>query len=222
LGQELILSIPGKTFLAGEYLAITGGASFVISTYKCFEMHVKQGGTSTWKPHPQSPAGRLLSRHADFFQGLDLNFKNPYQVGGFGASTAEFISLQALLQFGNSLWIEQERFFDLQEFLKSYRENSEISGSWVPSGADLVGQIQGGVSYFERNSGKLQKFAWPFHQLGFVLLSTGLKLQTHEHLQNLKQFETTRMMESLVQIHEAFKNIDEKQLLLGLEILLEF
>jgi NAD-dependent DNA ligase len=53
--------------------------------------------------------------------------------------------------------------------------------------------------------------------LGFVLLSTGLKLQTHEHLQNLKQFETTRMMESLVQIHEAFKNIDEKQLLLGLE-----
>ena len=97
--------IPGKTFLVGEYLALTGGPSIVINTEPCFEfswISEESSGPLVRHPfHSDSPAGRWLEKNSEAAQGKfdDLKveathviqFKDPFNGrGGFGGSTAEF------------------------------------------------------------------------------------------------------------------------------------
>ena len=93
--------VPGKTFLVGEYLALSQGPSIVMTTAPCFEFSWSSESPPQVRPmkgdldsrksfHSESPAGRWLGLHdsgAPFIQ-----FKDPFLGrGGFGASTAEFI-----------------------------------------------------------------------------------------------------------------------------------
>lgn len=96
--------VPGKTFLVGEYLALSGGPSVVISTEPCFEFHWETSvvdsasGPSLHHPfHRDSPAGSFLNA-IQFSTSLNgphvehtIKFKDPFSgAGGLGASTAEF------------------------------------------------------------------------------------------------------------------------------------
>ena len=82
-----MLTIPGKTFLVGEYAVLVGGEALGIATNPQFSLEIK------------SP-NEIIDYHAESAVGLfckknDLVFNrkiiNPYGVGGFGQSTAEFI-----------------------------------------------------------------------------------------------------------------------------------
>lgn len=202
-----ILSIPGKTFFAGEYLALEGGPALVVGTKPRFCLEVRAGeGRNPF--HPQSPAGQFYQTHQKFFSQFKIEFYDPYHgVGGFGASSAQFASLHGLYQLQDSVWTEAERFFDWHELLKDYR-NQPVSKGYLPSGADIVGQCCGGMTYFDRNNGKVQTFAWPFSEYGFFLASTGFKVPTHEHLQIVSEIPFEEMDKSLKMVRQGIAEVD--------------
>lgn len=207
------LSIPGKTFLAGEYLALVGGPAFVLCTHPRFELIVSQEPSDRSPFHPESPAGRLFSLHCHRLSSFTLKWKDPYQVrGGFGASSAQFALLSGMLQLGDELWGESERFFDWHEMLSQYRD---IAVS--PSGADLVGAVGGGITFFDRNRGHTQTFSWPFQELEFFLFHTGEKLATHEHLRTLKTFETQKFLAATELILNGLQLVDSSSLIAGMK-----
>lgn len=219
--KDLVLKIPGKTFFAGEYLALLGGPTLVAATKPQFEIRIRtRNAESHFRAptfHPSSPAGKLYHSYPDFFEQFSYHWKSPYGPGGFGASTAEFIGLHALLQMGETLWIEQERHFDLHQMLKAYRAFATDSQSrWVPSGADLVAQVQGGINFFKNRSGQVQTFAWPFSGLGFAILRTGIKIATHEHLQNLGDFSGEGLEKATDKLTQSLRQLDEAAWIQGI------
>lgn len=219
--KDLVLKVPGKTFFAGEYLALLGGPTLVAATKPQFEIRIRtRNAESHFRAptfHPLSPAGKLFNSYPDFFEQFSYSWKSPYGPGGFGASTAEFIALHALLQMRETLWIEQERHFDLHQMLKAYRGfATDPQSRWVPSGADLVAQVRGGINFFENRSGQIQTFAWPFMGLGFAILRTGIKVPTHEHLQTLGDFSAQGLELATEKLSQALRQLDEVQWVEGI------
>lgn len=221
--KKVHLSIPGKTFLAGEYLALVGGPAFILCTEPRFQLMVSQEPTEKSPFHPESPAGRLYSLNRQRLSSVTLKWKDPYLVkGGFGASSAQFGLLSGMLQLGEELWGESERFFDWHEMLSEYRQISAIdkngiSSGPIPSGADLVGAVGGGITFFDRNRGHTQTFSWPFQELEFFLFHTQEKLATHEHLKNLKTFETQKFRDATDLILNGLQLVNSENFLEGLK-----
>ena len=54
------IKIPSKTFIIGEYLALQGTASMIMTTEPCFEFLPVQDGGELF--HPESPAGMLSKK----------------------------------------------------------------------------------------------------------------------------------------------------------------
>ncbi len=163
----MTFKVPAKTFLVGEYAVLEGESALVISHEPYFEF-----GPTGFSPHPESPAGRLKPHDS-----LKL-LKHPLiGAGGFGASTAEFIAA----------WFNQNEKSLNQDWwrdcLKSYKD-LHLPGN--PSGADLTAQIIGGITKFSPKDQTGEKFDWPFPDLSFSIFKTGTKVQTHDHLLNLK------------------------------------
>lgn len=187
--MNLTLSVPGKTFLAGEYLALIGGPALVLATKPQFQLQVKAlpAEISARNPfHPNSPAGLFYQKHAAFFEKWDLQFSDPYEgVGGFGASSAQFVLLHGLLQLMATANFESQPDLDWHRMLHDYRAIHQGPGM-PPSGADVIGQAVGGISFFERRTGQIQYFSWPFEK-EILLFHTGFKISTHEHLQEIDQ-----------------------------------
>lgn len=212
------LSAPGKTFLCGEYLALNGGPAITIATEPRFRLEVRRGnGQHSF--HPDSPAGRYLNEHAADFADFDLRFVNPYGAGGFGGSTAEFLLVRALHQFGPGVWTEHQLDLDVRAAWTAYRElHADVT--LKPSGADLVGQACGLLTGFERRSGKIQVFTWPFQNLGFQLFKTSIKVQTHVHLQDFADTARAEKLEVLEpgcqRVWDALRKASEGQFLIGL------
>lgn len=189
------LSIPGKTFLAGEYLALLGGPAITIATEPKFKLIIKEmPQTGSLLFHPQSPAGKYYAFHEDFFKDYHLEFVDPYQAGGFGSSSAQFAMLHTFFNLKEKVFSEAEKFFDWHLLLKDYRDFAAYEGR-PPSGADIVGAAAGGVTWFNRSQGHLQTFAWPFEDLEFFICLTGQKVPTHEHIAQL-DFEKIKSLEN--------------------------
>jgi hypothetical protein len=175
--------IPGKTFLCGEYLALFGGPSLVLTTNPLFEV-ICQAGSGRHHFHQDSPAGKYIAQYAEFFSKWDMEFRDPYLTGGFGASTAQFIGVCLLhLQSEN---FEKEKFFSTKRQIaldvwSRYRKlfSSDIT---PPSGADLVAQIVGGLSVFDAQGPSVEVVKWPFADKDILLFKTEIKIATHEHL----------------------------------------
>lgn len=188
------LKIPGKTFLVGEYAVLCGGASLSLATKPCFTVIEDYKPVSSF--HEFSAAGRLLKG-----KNLGLSIQNPYGVGGFGQSTAEFI-LAWISQFG---W--PKKTHDLfNDYLNLY--NNEPSQR--PSGGDLMTQLTGGVCYF-KNADQLESWRceWFFEQLGFFVVSTGLKVATHSHLDTLNRESLKPLTELSEHIIQSYFNKDQ-------------
>lgn len=218
--MEITLSVAGKTFLAGEYLALHGGPALVAATGPRFEMKIVDNKNAfvSDQLHADSPAGKLLQKQADFFQQYSFQMKDPYQTGGFGASTAQFVLLHALWQLRGQVFTETERFFDWHEMINDYRELAFQGKGFPPSGADLVGMCRGGLTWFERNTGNMQSFAWPFQDIDFMIVKTPFKLATHEHLATLSSFDSEALSRPMHEIREALVNIDTKLFLQGMRV----
>lgn len=117
--EELCLSIPGKTFLAGEYLALSGGKTLVMATSPRFKMSLSLSSVESASPfHIESPAGKLWQIHQALLRKYNIQFQDPYLRGGFGASSAQFALLWSCLQilkFHNAESLMTDDSHDLAE-----------------------------------------------------------------------------------------------------------
>lgn len=205
----MILSCPMKTFLLGEYLALKGGPTLLACTGPRFELEVTQGqGENPF--HPQSPAGKLWASRIDRTANWQARFVSSQVGSGFGGSTAEFLLLWSALCMNESLSPEAQLEIDYFEMLKSYQDLSKGSDSLgvVPSGADLMAQAKGGITHFDRSHGLLANSGWNMPGLSFVLIKTGHKLPTHEHLKTLPEWESERLTKIVSDGVLAFKAQD--------------
>jgi mevalonate kinase len=209
------LSVAGKTFLAGEYLALTGGPALILSTEPRFRLQVSRSNHGQNPFHPDSPAGRLWLEDSEFFSQYALKFIDPYQIGGFGASSAQFALLHAFRQLKEEVFGEAERFFDWHQMLQDYRRLGKTEGH-APSGADIVGVSAGGITWFDRNNGKLQTFAWPFQEIDFFVAHTGKKLATHEHLKTLPEFSVEGFESAMGELQQGLIHLNFEKFLNGL------
>jgi mevalonate kinase len=182
-----VTEIAGKTFLVGEYSVLVGGEALGLATAPCFELSENQT-----EYHPNSAVGLFCKRN--HFQ-FSAQVKNPYVIGGFGQSTAEFIF---------SWLAKNKKMTSLIEIFNEYINlyNSENLKNIKPSGADLVIQLLGQVVHFARPVEESKSFIWPFAELSFFVISTGLKIQTHEHLAQLdrdKLFELPQYSQKVIE-----------------------
>jgi mevalonate kinase len=159
------MQVPSKTFLLGEYLAMQGGPAIMALTSPCFSLNSKQ------RLHPDCMAARFWRD----YQGRDCDWglTDPYHgKGGLGASSAEFV-----LAYKQIFPQSQQNPAHLREiFFKYVDENAKQK----PSGYDVMAQMHQGLLCIQENH--IEPLTWSFEQLGFVLVHTGQKLKTHEHL----------------------------------------
>jgi mevalonate kinase len=167
--------IPGKTFLVGEYAVLLGGSALGIASAPFFELELNNNLSSDF--HPDSPAGKYLNKNN---LKNSVAFTDQYQArgvqGGFGRSTAEFLAAMLPNLIANKI--------SAFEILKLYRDLH--SGEKIrPSGIDLVFQLLGNVTWVDQQLNLFQNFEWNFLNLDYFIISSGLKVQTHDHLQSL-------------------------------------
>jgi len=167
--------IPAKTFLVGEYAAICGAPAILLTTSPCFELSLiaKEGLEGI---HSESPAGRWwLAQH---HQQMGLKWQDPYQgLGGLGASSAQFLGAYLADSY------LKRKIPSREDLLETYLNHTTSEKGLKPSGYDVLAQSLNGCVYIDRQGGICQHDAWPFEDLAFILIHTGKKLATHEHLQ---------------------------------------
>lgn len=216
--MALVFTIPGKTFLAGEYLALHGGPALVFLSQPCFELEVIKGTGSKGVIHKDSPAGLFMQKHEDYFSQFDINFLDPYMGrGGFGASTAQFLAVYALWLNKEAHHQDMEKLLDFKHMLEAYYEVAWSGVGRRPSGADLVGQLKGALTFFEKRQGLISVKSWPFEDLEFFLIHTGNKLATHEHLKNLSDFDPSSLEKSFSVIRESFEKQQSDLFIQGIQ-----
>ncbi len=160
------LIVPAKTFLVGEYSVLLGGSALGLATKPCFEINYDPSGSTAF--HSESPAGRYLKKHN---KSVALTINDPYRLGGFGRSTAEYFAVVA-----PDLLSAEPEFYKILEEYKSLHSGS---------GIDLAFQYFGNICLADPKIQFYQTMKWHFENLDFFILSTGLKINTHEHLKTL-------------------------------------
>ncbi len=200
--SQILLSVPGKTFLVGEYLALDGGPSILLATAPRFELSLASlkscslPGGQAHSPELRrrvrrslpfakaSPAGRFVARHREIFADLDLDFYDPHAGrGGLGASSAQFVLVYMIERvLKNPLRQFELRDFDWSLLLDEYRACAWNGEGRAPSGADVVAQICGGITHFNNTTFCASSLSWTLPDVAFTLIRTGVKLATHEHL----------------------------------------
>lgn len=198
-------TIPAKTFLLGEYVALQGGPALVITTTPCFEVGLsnEQAGSAI---HPDSPAGLFWAKAGINSQ---LTWHDPYQgIGGLGASSSQFLGA-----YWAAADLQSQQSQDA--LLEAYWASSWQIGQRVrPSGYDVLAQASSGCVYLHGHAEKPILYNWPFVDIAFILLHTGDKLPTHHHLQSIQM---TEAMASLAPIvlsgKKAFDRANSAQLI---------
>lgn len=194
-------SIPAKTFFLGEYAAIVGAPAILLTTTPCFEL------TLTDEPglqgiHPDSPAGRLWSQHGHVDKGLF--WYDPYHgSGGLGASSAQWLGAWFASHHPHKKTATQD------QMLNAYFQSAWQGTGVRPSGCDILAQSLHGCVYIHRQQALCQPYAWPFDDLAFILLHTGQKLATHQHLQALTLPHQIEPLAEIVNVAKtAFESAD--------------
>jgi mevalonate kinase len=185
------IQIPGKTFCFGEYAALAKGSALLITTGPGFEIQFEKSVEQMECPvHPESPAGRYYQLHIDFFVNWKIQFVDHYAGrGGFGASTAQFLGLALFLE--NQTGEESELVTLRHKIWNDYNSiHQQMNVSQLPSGYDLWAQMMGGVAMVKRVFTQPARFVasstpWPFADLDFLIVPTGIKVATHKHLEQL-------------------------------------
>jgi hypothetical protein len=210
----LILSVPGKTFLLGEYVALDGGPSLLLSTSPRFQLFVRPRVADRDPPpfHPQSPAGLYFNRHDEDLKPWHFEFRDPYTgQGGLGASSAQFALLYA---FHHGWEWRSVRDFPWDSLLKDYRACAWSGEGLPPSGADVVSQLTGGVTWFDGRTLQVEKLEWAFKEMSFTIIRTGHKVATHEHLKSEGVLAPHSVLRTIVlEARKAFGTADHVRLI---------
>lgn len=289
----MILKIPGKTFLLGEYLAMKTGESILLTNSPLFVMQADfkfedfqvtelqskdltldqlnkmnellnvefESEISFFKMdhdqhfcvrpqnsinqtelensllhkhfqifHPESPAGKFIFRHREFFKHISIQWQDPYRnSGGLGASTAQYIGIIIFfysqvfkLTKSRSLILDTEldqfefgftdfehaknNFKSTQHFHCNEKMRSLLLKNYQTDAWNGQGQKPSGQDFLAQLFGG-QDWIWP--DLSMIMVRTGFKLATHHHLQNLNHFEC----ETLHKIYNlAIKAIEQRDI----------
>ena len=199
-------SAPSKTFLVGEYAALVGGPCLLLNTEPRFEGKIDPDGNGECVGiHPKSPAGVWVRAHRDDFANINFEFVDPHEGrGGFGASGAQFLFVWAWSHLQNNRNLQQALAVDprnvLSDFLSFFSDQAN-----PPSGADVVSQTVGGVLNLNMRPFSTQKYEWPFAELDFLVVPTGVKLPTHNHLKTLNDQGLKRLRDLSATVVESFK-----------------
>lgn len=197
--------IPAKTFLLGEYAAVAEASAIVLTTAPCFELSLTSE-QSLKGIHPESPAGLWWHQQKT---NKGLSWHDPYKGrGGLGASSAQFLaSYLASCSLRN---ISP----NIDHMLNAYYQVSWTGKGLRPSGYDVIAQSQHGCVYINKSNKIIQSYHWPFHDLSFFLIHTGVKLATHHHLQDTALPKQIDYLSKLVEdAKQAFEQINSLQLL---------
>ena len=175
------ISFPSKTFLIGEYAVLEGAPAVLLNTKPRFSFSItERKGENCF--HPQSPAGQWLNLHPEILKSFSIEYRDPYEgTGGFGFSSAQFNLVYLLGEMLKGNTIENNNLLQMWE---AYR--GLIFASRKPSGADIISQCLGGVCLFSFNPFEAYSISWPFADLDFFLIRTEVKLNTWEHLDQIK------------------------------------
>lgn len=166
--------IPAKTFLLGEYAAIAEASAIILTTSPYFELSLTSDERLA-EIHPQSPAG--LWWQYENCPGSGLFWEDPYKsIGGLGASSAQFLACYL------ATCHVQNKTPDMNSMLAAYYQSAWSGEGLRPSGYDVIAQSQGGCVFINKQKKIIQSYAWPFKDLSFLLIHTGFKLATHNHL----------------------------------------
>ncbi len=185
-------SIPGKVFLLGEYAVLMGLPCVAVALGPRFQVRRVAGG-SLGEIHPESPAGKLLSWSGKNVS--DLTFEDPLQgAGGFGASTAQFALIYQTI--GASAGWDLSWIAAWKLYRELTRKESELKS---PSGADLVSQWRGGVTWFHPAALVAEDLYACADFSGLMIFSAtgqaGRKVATHTHLDSLNAKDWQRVLE---------------------------
>lgn len=209
-------SVPAKTFLVGEYVALDGGPSIILNTSPRFELVLEPadlGGSVAPASSlfvGSSPAGRYLAKNPDAFDGQEAKFVDPFEgKGGLGASSAQFVLTCAAHRGWKGI---DPSTFDWSELLTEYRACAWSGVGSPPSGADVVAQLTGGVTFFDGRGSVAGRLPWSFPNLSFTLFRTGAKLPTHEHLKEKNEAPIEALRTLVLEAKRAFDTGSEKLL----------
>ncbi len=180
------IKIPAKTFILGEYLALAGGPALLLAHEPCYEMSAVPDSAAATQFHPDSPVAKFVQEHSRIFAKHHLQFHAPEGLRGFGSSTAEVLgAMRWSDRLAHSEAPNTKRAWEDHQI---YLQAAEV-GSSRPSGYDFLAQwsLEPGFFWIEKNSQTLAKSQWPFADLTCIVVATGAKLATHEHLQKLQR-----------------------------------
>ena len=197
--------IPAKTFLLGEYAALAEASAIILTTTPYFELSLSHQKECVGI-HPDSPAGIWWQQ-----QGITkgLLWQDPYQGhGGLGASSAQFLAaFFAACHLNN-------KTPELRTVLEAYYQSSWSGKGLRPSGYDVIAQSQHACVYINKQNKIIHSYAWPFKDLSFLLIHTGVKLATHHHLQDTTLPPQIDYLSAIVDTaKEAFEHIDSQKLI---------
>jgi len=170
------LAVPAKTFLLGEYAALSAAPALLLASEPSFVVE------RTKEPdligiHPDSPAGKFWRDHSDRRYGLQ--FFDPYGgIGGLGASSAQFLGAYQLVFGKDDIAIEH--------LLSQYYHYAWNGIGARPSGYDILAQMHQGLVFVDRQQERISTMTWPFDNLAVYLIHTGKKLATHTYLQDTR------------------------------------
>lgn len=202
--MKMMLSCPSKTFLLGEYAVLDSGEALIMQTEPRFELWVDLHGQGRVRGiHPASPAGQWLRQNKLPVQKIDMVFSDPHRGrGGFGASSAQFLLVNGLT---NLLKNTDAQNLDINVVHRSLRQLTTKENGRAPSGADVLAQYVGGICEIDIEDSVLRKRKWPFLDFDVVIVPTGNKLATHEHLDKLGTLNTSELTWIY---HEAISALD--------------
>ncbi len=186
----MVLSVPSKSFLIGEYGVLKGGPALLVNTEPRFELRVRAGLKGENPFHADSPAGKLYALNSGRLKNFVFDFKDPHEGrGGLGASSAQFALLYAFINQSLKIAEKNDNADDNMRMLETYKKICERSEGLPPSGYDVLAQKVGGVSLIDVSRKVAESLEWTLKDLSFFLLRTGNKVATHNHLSKLSDLD---------------------------------
>ena len=170
----------------GEYAVLEGAPAVLVNTKPRFCFKIRKGKNLNGHFHPDSPAGQWLEQHPQIKYSI-TSYDPHSSQGGFGFSSAQFCLvyfLSKMLDEGRVLKEGQIPEINLLQMWKDYR-SLNFNGP-PPSGADALSQWVGKVCLFYPEPFNISALDWPFKDLNFFLIRTGVELNTWEHLKEIK------------------------------------
>lgn len=204
--MKIQFSIPSKTFIVGEYLALEGAPAIVLATAPRFHVVIEKPGEGLCEGiHRLSPTGTLIREQSSVFQKINFKFLDAHQgQGGFGASGAQFLAGYIWSRMSENGIAGKTDFPDLlKETWRTFKLVMSDRGESA-SGYDLISQFSGGMKVISSHPWDIRDLSWNFTGESLLLFRTGVKVQTHQHLENTPKIPSYDLKQLVQKVEHGF------------------